>query len=172
MQPQSGYSLKKVFETTPMGNFSSSPGAIYPALKSLEKNNWVHGTPEKQDSLRPRLVYSLTDLGADVLDGELDTKVNREDLIWNYDMLMLRFAFLERRGMPQVIRFLEQLAAEIEGYVPELETIQQQMQSLPTICPRLALEQGIEGFRANLRWARRALEELRQLGNDKGDISS
>ncbi len=37
MHPQSGYDLRKIFETTPMGNFSSSPGAIYPALKSLEK---------------------------------------------------------------------------------------------------------------------------------------
>ena len=172
MQPQSGYGLKKVFETTPMGNFSSSPGAIYPALKSLEKHQWVDGTPEKQDSLRPRLVYSLTDLGTEVLDNELDKKVTREDLIWHFDILMLRFAFLERRGRPQVVYFLEQFSAELESYLPELEAIHQQMQSLPAVCPRLALEQGIEGYRANLRWARRALEELRQLGNDKGDIPS
>ena len=34
---QSGYDIRKAFATTPMGHFSSSPGAIYPALKRLEK---------------------------------------------------------------------------------------------------------------------------------------
>ena len=33
--PRSGYALRKVFEDTPMGAFSSSPGSIYPALKKL-----------------------------------------------------------------------------------------------------------------------------------------
>ena len=35
-QPQSGYDLRKVFETTALGNYSGSPGAIYPALRRLE----------------------------------------------------------------------------------------------------------------------------------------
>jgi len=32
---QSGYELRKVFAETAMGNYSSSPGAIYPALERL-----------------------------------------------------------------------------------------------------------------------------------------
>jgi DNA-binding PadR family transcriptional regulator len=35
-EPRTGYALRMVFETTPMGSYSSSPGSIYPALKSLE----------------------------------------------------------------------------------------------------------------------------------------
>ena len=33
----SGYDLRKVFEETALGNYSSSPGAIYPALSRLEQ---------------------------------------------------------------------------------------------------------------------------------------
>ena len=29
MEPRSGYALRKVFETTPLGGYSSSPGSIY-----------------------------------------------------------------------------------------------------------------------------------------------
>ena len=163
MQPMSGYDLRKVFETTPMGNFSSSPGAIYPALKSLERNGWVHGVPDKQDSLRPRLVYSLTDLGDEILNAELDARVSRDDIIWRYDQLMLRFAFMERRGVAQVLRFLGELLAELENYVAYLEDVREQMMHQATVCGRLALEQGIEGYRANARWARRAIDELSEL---------
>ena len=36
-QPLSGYDVKKIFASTPMAGFSDSPGAIYPALRRLEK---------------------------------------------------------------------------------------------------------------------------------------
>ena len=35
-EPQTGYALMKTFTTTPMGHYSGSPGAIYPALRRLE----------------------------------------------------------------------------------------------------------------------------------------
>ena len=37
-KPSSGYALRRVFATTPMGTFSDSPGAIYPALGRLERH--------------------------------------------------------------------------------------------------------------------------------------
>jgi DNA-binding PadR family transcriptional regulator len=160
MQPMSGYDLRKVFETTPMGNFSSSPGAIYPALKSLEKNGWVRGVPDKQDSLRPRMVYSLTDLGDEVFNRELDATVAGDDLIWRYDRLMLRFAFMERRGQARVLAFLKELLTELDVYVAHLEAVREQMKGQTTVCGGLALEQGIEAHRANARWARRAIDDL------------
>ncbi|MBX2878146.1 MAG: PadR family transcriptional regulator, partial [Saprospiraceae bacterium] len=33
--PLSGYQIRQIFETSEMGNYSSSPGSIYPALKRL-----------------------------------------------------------------------------------------------------------------------------------------
>ena len=163
MHPQSGYDLKKIFETTPMGNFSSSPGAIYPALKSLEKNGWIRGEPDKTESLRPRLVYSVTDEGDSVLRAELEKSVTHEDLIWHFDLIMLRFAFIERIGYDQALRFLGEFRTESEAYVQHLEGLRHQLREQLSPCGRLALEHGIQGSRGNVRWAEKAIAELEEL---------
>ncbi|MCG6948645.1 MAG: PadR family transcriptional regulator [Acidobacteria bacterium] len=163
MHPQSGYDLKKIFETTPMGNFSSSPGAIYPALKSLEKKGWIRGEPDKTDSLRPRLVYSITDEGDAVLRAELEKPVTHDDLIWHFDLIMLRFAFIERIGYGQALRFLGEFRAESEAYAEHLEGLRDQLREQLSPCGRLALEHGIQGSRGNVIWAEQAIGELEQL---------
>jgi len=55
-QPQSGYDLRKVFSTTPMGHFSSNPGAIYPALRRIEGNDWICAAGRPRTTGRPRTV--------------------------------------------------------------------------------------------------------------------
>jgi DNA-binding PadR family transcriptional regulator len=163
MHPQSGYDLRKVFETTPMGNFSSSPGAIYPALKNLEKKGWVRGKADKTESLRPRLVYSITDEGDTVLRAELEKPVTHEDLIWHFDLVMLRFAFIERVGYPEALRFLGEFRTESESYVEHLEGLKVQMHEQLSPCGRLALEHGIQSYRGSARWAEKAIDELSKL---------
>ena len=163
MHPQSGYDLRKVFETTPMGNFSSSPGAIYPALKSLEKKGWVSGEPDKTDSLRPRLVYSITEEGDAILRAELEKPVTHEDLIWHFDLLMLRFAFIERVGYAQALRFLGECRNEAEAYAGYLEGLRDQLREQLSPCGRLALEHGIQGSHGNVSWAEKAIRELKKI---------
>ena len=163
MHPQSGYDLRKVFETTPMGNFSSSPGAIYPALKSLEKKGWVRGEPDKTESLRPRLVYSITEEGDSILRAELEKPVTHEDLIWHFDLVMLRFAFIERIGIGEALRFLGEFQAEAEAYVGYLEGLRNTLREQLSPCGRLALEHGIQSSIGNARWAKRAIDELSKL---------
>lgn len=167
MHPQSGYDIKKVFETTPMGNFSSSPGAIYPALKSLERQGWIRGTPENTESLRPRLVYMITDEGERVLDTELTRPVTHDDMIWHFDLVMLRFAFIEKLGHTEAIRFLGEFRTEAAAYVRYLDGLREAMREQLTPCGRLALEHGIVSSQANVRWAEDALGELESLDPDK-----
>ena len=167
MHPQSGYDLRKVFETTPMGNFSSSPGAIYPALKALEKKGWIRGEPENTESLRPRLVYSITDEGDAVLRGELEKRVTREEMIWHFDSVMLRFAFIERIGYPEALRFLGEFQTEAESYVEHLEGLSVSMLENMTPCGKIALEHGIQSFRGSARWARKAIDELTKLDSNR-----
>jgi len=42
------------------------------------------------------------------------------------------------------------------------------MKSQPSVTGRLALEQGIESYRANASWARRAIRELERLAEEQG----
>ena len=51
-EPRSGYDLRKIFSTTPMGHFSTSPGAIYPALKRIEKSGWIRGNIDNNKELQ------------------------------------------------------------------------------------------------------------------------
>ena len=168
MHPQSGYDLRKVFETTPMGNFSSSPGAIYPALKALEKKGWIRGEPENTASLRPRLVYTITNEGDAVLNTEIKKPVTLDDLIWHFDLVMLRFAFIERVGYPEALRFLGEFHTESEGYVRHLEGLGDQLSEQMSQCGRLALEHGIQNYRGSSRWAKKAIAELTELESERG----
>jgi len=45
---RSGYDLRKVFTHTPVKHFSDSPGAIYPALRRLERRRSAHGSGSRK----------------------------------------------------------------------------------------------------------------------------
>ena len=75
----------------------------------------------------------------------------------------LRFAFIDRLGNEQALRFLREFQNESEAYVRHLEEIRGQMQQNMSPCGRLALEHGIQGTRGSARWAQKAIEELSKL---------
>lgn len=165
-EPRTGYDLCKVFETTPMAHYSSSPGGIYPALKRLEKGGTIAGEVERAQSMRPRKKYSLTPDGLETLKDWVSGGICREDLVWRGDELMLRFGFMGQLVPAAVVhRFLTDLATVIDEYVTELEGHYQVISSLELpdgVSPTgsLALKQGIGSYRELARWARESLEEL------------
>jgi len=71
VEPTTGYDLCKLFESTPMGHFSSSPGAVYPALRRLEKRGVIAGRVPRAYSLRPRKGCSTTRDGKGLLKERL-----------------------------------------------------------------------------------------------------
>ena len=170
-RPQTGYDLRKIFATTPMGHYSSSPGAIYPALKRLEMEGLIAGEIADGDTLRPKRVYTATSAGEAVLREWVSQTVTKNDLLRQEEELMLRFAFMGSIVEDGVTcRFLTEMLAALDEYIPELEAIHSTM---PTEGPphgRLALTSGIEALKAQRRWARRALGEfelLTDLSSDK-----
>jgi DNA-binding PadR family transcriptional regulator len=162
-QPQSGYDLRKVFATTALGNYSSSPGAIYPALKRLERRGLVDGTVDDATLLRPRKVYSPTSTGRKAFRAWLGAEISSDDVARRFDELMLRFAFhwvLDDAGATRT--FLRDLRRYLELYVDELESQRRAFPAETPKQPRLALEAGIEQFRAAARWARDALTSFEE----------
>src|SRR3974377_2146876 len=89
-----GYDLRKVFAETAMGNYSSSPGAIYPALERLEAGGLIRGKVEEAGRLRRRCVYRLSPKGLAELKKWLARPIERTDVLRGVPELMLRFAFL------------------------------------------------------------------------------
>lgn len=166
VEPTTGYDLCKLFESTPMGHFSSSPGAVYPALRRLEKRGVLAGRVQHASSLRPRKVYSTTRDGRRLLKERLTAPVTDDDLVWDKEDLLLRFSFMGYVvGAAEIRRFLGDLAARADARVRELESHLRAMKAAGTpagVLPtgRLALAYGTESYRALARWARRALREL------------
>ncbi len=160
IEPQTGYALAKTFTTTPMGHYSGSPGAIYPALRRLEESGLLRGRVPSARATRPRRVYEVTARGRRTLVAWLRGPVARADVIWRMDDLMLRFAFME--GLLErsaIIAFLESHCREVEAYVGELQAHRRQKSR--SLHGRLAMKAGIDGYRTQARWARFALQKVR-----------
>jgi len=170
MQSMSGYGLRKVFLTTAMKAFSASPGAIYPALQRLERTGLTEGTVEKKNTLRPRMVYSLTRQGRAALVEALTRPITREDVIRRMDGLLLRFSFMSGLvGIDTMYDFMRALAAETKGY---LDVIERQLREFGPGLPlsgRAALELGVESYRTTSRWAKKTLAELKKQRPAKGE---
>jgi len=163
--PQSGYDLRKTLETTALGNYSGSPGAIYPALRRLEQEGLVEGEVDTTKALRPKKVFRPTRAGTKTLTDWLVRKIEREDVERRVDELLLRFAFhwvLADRKATR--RFLESFLSEVEDYLSELSRQRSVLPEDTPLHPRLALAAGIEQYRASARWARQALKELMKEG--------
>jgi len=157
-QPRSGYDLRKVFAATPMGTFSDSPGAIYPALHRLERRGLIRGQIQERGGLRRRRLFRLTAMGLNTFRRLQGKPVTRDDLA-HVEELMLRFAFMDRSlGPAASVRFLKALAVELAAHIPTL--CAHLAPDLP-LSARLALEHGISDYRALLRWTRSAVLRYR-----------
>lgn len=151
-EPRTGYGLRKVFETTPMGNYSSSPGSIYPALKSLAKAGLVTG-----GSKNP---YVITPAGEQAFDAWRLRPMGEDEAI---DMALLRFAFLHDHPDRQVsLDFLKSFAMAAKARAVSLKAFMSgDMWSVMPMQSRLAVEHGLKTTEASAQWA---LDAWRQLG--------
>lgn len=160
-QPQSGYDLRKVFATTALGNYSSSPGAIYPALKRLESSDLVTSEIDSTTKLRPRKIFSPSRKGRAVFRTWLKADLTPDDVARRFDDLMLRLAFHWVLNDLEATRvFVSALADELDSYVEALESQRRQFPEQTPIQPRLALDAGIEQVKAAARWAHKSVKKL------------
>jgi DNA-binding PadR family transcriptional regulator len=159
---QSGYDLLNVFENTAMGNYSSSPGAIYPALRRLEKRGLIQGEVDDTHTLRPKKVFEPTAEGHRQLRAWLTAEIEKDDVRRGLDDLLLRFAFHSLLDGDATRTFLQRFAAEVSAYVNQLES---ERALFPEDAPphgRMAFELGIDQYRAYARWARRTLRHFEE----------
>src|SRR5258706_16050529 len=109
-QPRSGYDLRKVFATTPMGTFSDSPGAIYPALHRLERRGLIRGQIQERGGLRRRRLFRLTAAGLNAFRLSQERPGTPEHLA-HLQALILGFAFMDPALRPAPSgRYLKALA--------------------------------------------------------------
>ncbi len=167
-EPRSGYALRKLFATTPMGNFSDSPGSIYPALGRLATQGRIAGNVENARSLRPRQVYRLTTAGLEALESWLREPMAAGGMSEDFGALLLRFVFMPRTiGRAETVRFLGTLEIELKRQVAELRKYYRQTVRVMPTSGRLGLRAGIEICAAHARWASLAHRTLAGRGKPK-----
>jgi DNA-binding PadR family transcriptional regulator len=160
-QPASGYALRKIFATTPMGHHSDSPGSIYPALWRLHRAALISPLKEAHASGRRTQRFAVTRKGTNELHAWLHRPITRAEVMHKVDDLMLRFVFRAQMfGDASARSFAAEFAKHSNETVQDLQSyLRGPGRSLP-LAARLAVEQGLEGYRALARWAMRAKNQL------------
>ena len=157
ISPMTGYDIHKLFETTPFGHFSSSPGAIYPALNRLARRSLLRTSLDKKKEARPRRIYALTKTGEEVLSAWLRQPVTRDELIRMSGAPILRFNFAkDRLSIEEILTYLEGYHRVVAAYIEELLSYDDQLKAPEMYHNRLALDHGIRRYRSDLEWVRSA----------------
>jgi DNA-binding PadR family transcriptional regulator len=160
-KPASGYALRKQFTTTPLGYYSDSPGSIYPALQRLKRRALLRVAKDPSPTGRRRTLFSATPKALTELRNWIHSRITREEVRYDPPALMLRFVICAQLfGDAAACKFLLQLSSPVREIIQELETyLNGPGKSLP-LSGRLAVEQGLESYRALAAWATRAGQEL------------
>lgn len=162
-KPASGYSLRKNFASTPLGHYSDSPGSIYPALNRLHRRGLVRPTKDQPSSGRGTLLFSLAPKGLAELRSWLERPVTLDEVRSDAEGVMLRFVLSAQVfGQASARRLVLELEACANEITRDLESYLSGPGQSHPLTARLALKQGLEGYRALAEWARRAGRELRR----------
>lgn len=158
-QAQSAYALMKVFETTPLGGYSSSPGAIYPAVAKLKKLSLLANDGSSPSGRGVNL--KLTPEGQTELVRWLTEAVSFEDVAKRLGDLMLRFTFMDDHlGIADQIKFIDEVKGHLDTQVEILTAAENAMSHTARRNDHLALSAGLLVFKGHSQWAASAREEI------------
>ena len=162
-EPRSGYDLRKVVISTPMSLFSDSPGAIYPALKALQKAGLIVVDAAARSGRR-KATFVPSAAGRAAFVAWLRTPPTHDDVTRLWPLQMLRLAFMDGLVPPaEIAGFLGRLQVEVDAHVAELEAFMTQHRSILPPAARLALGSGISDARGRAAWLTRARRQARAI---------
>lgn len=157
-KPLSGYGIRKVFEETAMGNYSNSPGTIYPAIKRLEKFELVQKITQKDAA---KTGFQITKKGLLQLKKWLVQPIEKREVEKKTEELLLRFAFMETLvDKKQKLIFLHSFHDLLKTYIQDLQAYYSQESNQMPLHGRLAFQHGIESSKTTLKWCKKAIKTL------------
>ena len=162
-----GYAIRKEFETTALGHYSSSPGAIYPALNRLQKKGLIEKVKTDPDG---KYRFLCTSLGIEVLKEWFSIPLIKKDVTHNLNELFLKFGFMgDVIGQRSVLDFLRSFHDLLKDYLSELQKYYDS-EAFKAIPPhgKLAFEHGLMSYKTSLKWCKKSIQLIQnQLKNEK-----
>lgn len=125
-----GYELIKAIETLTQGNYTPSPGVVYPTLDFLQDQELITISDEEGG----RKQIAITTQGQQWLDE------NREHLEHIHERIKARCVGFELRKNPQMKRALENFKAVLDLRVNHGDTSDAQIKKIIGIIDRAALD--------------------------------
>jgi DNA-binding PadR family transcriptional regulator len=160
LSPSSGYDLKRMFATTPMGLYQPSSGTLYPALRRLEAKGLVQAPGVATHSARHRRVYEPTQAGRTAHLAWLRTPVAPATASRDLGLHLMRFVMMEHMvPREEVLGFLHELKDALLALTTGLERYTATAQ-FSELHPRFALDHGLAVHRTSLHWAERTIAAL------------
>lgn len=158
-KPETGYALRKVFESTPLGKFSSSPGSIYPALGKLVKEGLLEIRPPNEGG---KNLHHITHGGSLALESWLKAPVTIDEVAKNVEHVLLRFAFLQSiENICVTCQFLKSFETAFRDHLNHLKNFMTTPEGRAlSRHGRLAMENDIRVFEAHLAWSIDAQKEF------------
>ena len=160
--PSTGYDLKQEFATTPLGVYQPSSGALYPALRRLERRGLLCAEPGDQapEQSRRRFVYHITEQGQAAHIAWVRRPVNPATITADLPLHVMRFVMMERVvTRAEVLAFLADLRDALTACLDGLEGYAVAT-SFPDRHSPLALDHGIASYAASLAWTKRTINTL------------
>lgn len=156
----SGYRIRKIFEDTALGSYSSSPGSIYPALKRLLK----YGLVKKQiKSNTIQGLYLISGKGRDNLEKWLFQPITVNDVVRNSEVIVLRVAFMDvSDDRKQKLVLLESYRNAVKAHLKQLENFSPKEKESMYASGRFAFELGMQSCRLTLNWVIKILSIYRK----------
>ncbi|MHC5024376.1 MAG: helix-turn-helix transcriptional regulator [Planctomycetota bacterium] len=159
MGPITPYAIRQEFRTSPTPHFSGSAGAIYPAVRRLERDGLLASRAVRQGRRRGRQ-YRITKAGGAVLKSWLRPPLRPGDAGPSFDPLRTRLYFLAAVTPRQRRAFLDGAIAALEAQRPILEADEARYASVGDTFSRLASLGIRRDLETRIAWLKAVQREL------------
>lgn len=158
--PQTGYGIIGTLENV-TSRWSASAGAIYPALKRLERQGLIEGTVEMVHEVRGRKVYRITPAGETLLDNWLRSPLAPNDILGERETALIKFLFAEQRlPREEVLAWLDTYEEGAATYDATHSLWQKAMLNVASLHQQLVVEATQMELNMQRSWIQRARERL------------
>lgn len=159
-KPMSGYDIKQMMENSVSYFFDASYGAIYPALKRMEKEKLIEKEVVQQDGKPNKNLFVITESGKEAFQTYMDSPLS--PTLIRSDLLM-RIFFGRHTNVAKITEWLH---IEKEKAQAQLENLSKISDMYPEMerHKKITLLYGMDEAKFTLSWIEKELQQLAEEG--------